>query len=71
MAGRRVVKQNRLDAWLVQDRSNQLAVPVEADGLPNRALNVIEHERAEQLVDLGVRQLGEETTTDTARGFQV
>ncbi len=60
------VKQHRFDAGLTQDRSNQLSVPVESDGLPNHALNVVGHERAEQPVDLVVRQLGEETT-NTAR----
>jgi len=59
------VQQNRCDAGMAQDRSNQLALPVEADGPPNQALNVVGHESAEQLVDLVVRQLGEETT-DTA-----
>ena len=63
------MQQNGFDAGMAQERSNELAVPVEADGLPNRALNVVGHERAEQLVDLGVRQLGEETT-DPARDFQ-
>src|SRR5437899_390331 len=64
------VQQNRFDAGMAQERSNQLALPVEADGPPNHALNVVGHERAEQLVDLVVRQLGEETT-DTARDSQV
>src|SRR5437660_1087532 len=64
------MKQNRFDPGLAQDRSNQLAVPVEAEGLSNHALNVVGHESAEQLVDLVVRQLGEETT-DAARDCQV
>src|SRR5438128_5979963 len=55
---------------MAQDRSNQLAVPVEADGPPNRALHVVGHECGEQLVDLVVCELGEETT-DTARDSQV
>src|SRR5438309_6351213 len=55
---------------MAQKRSNQLSLPVEADGPPNHALNVVGHESAEQLVDLVVRQLGEQTT-DTARDFQV
>src|SRR2546426_9619882 len=40
---------------MAQDRSNQLALPVEADGPPNHALSVV-GESAEQLVDLVVCQ---------------
>src|SRR4030095_13462002 len=64
------VKQNRLDAGMTQDRPNQLALPVEADVPPNQAPDVVGHESPEQLVDLVVRQLAEETT-DTARDPQV
>src|SRR5689334_1683697 len=46
------VKQNRFDAGMAPDGANELAVPVEADGLPNQALHVVGHERAEPFVDL-------------------
>ena len=52
-------KQYRFDAGLAQDRSNQLTLPIEADGLPNEALDIVSHERAEQHVELVVRQLAE------------
>src|SRR5207245_3195301 len=64
------VKQHRFDAGLAEDRSNQLAVPVEAGGLPNHALDVVGHERAEECLDLVVGQLGEEAT-EIARDAQV
>src|SRR5262249_17383622 len=45
---------------MAPDGANQLAVPIEADGPPNHALQVVVgHERTEQLVDLMVRELGE------------